>query len=80
MAGNADYLPPGIPFNRAQWPQDLQLKEHYDMRACGLISQLYDHKVTRGFVMAQLERTPETYREFFRQRLNVWREENDAKS
>ncbi|MCL3926241.1 hypothetical protein [Escherichia coli] len=37
MAGQSDYLPPGLPHNRAKWPQEYQLKEHYDMRAAALI-------------------------------------------
>lgn len=36
MAGQSDYLPPGLPLNRAKWPQECQLKEHYDMRAAAL--------------------------------------------
>lgn len=38
MAGQSDYLPPGLPLNRAKWPQECQLKEHYDMRAAPLRS------------------------------------------
>ena len=47
MAGQSDYLPPGLPLNRAKWPQECQLKEHYDMRAAALIRQLFEKKVTR---------------------------------
>lgn len=25
MAGQSDYLPPGLPLNRAKWPQECQL-------------------------------------------------------
>ncbi|QCT20814.1 hypothetical protein FEM41_14735 [Jejubacter calystegiae] len=77
MAGQSDYLPPGLPFNRAKWPQECQLKEHYDMRACALVRQLFDKQITRGAILAQIDRTPETYREFFRDRLNYWRGERE---
>lgn len=73
MAGQSDYLPPGLPFNRAKWPQECQLKEHYDMCAAALVRQLYERKVTRQTVIQQIDATPESYRDFFRQRLNYWR-------
>ncbi|MGK0735961.1 hypothetical protein ACSFCT_04090 [Yokenella regensburgei] len=77
MAGQSDYLPPGLPFNRAEWPQEYQLKEHYDMRAAALVRQLYEKKVTRASVVQQIESTPESYRDFFRERLNFWREQRE---
>lgn len=45
MAGQSDYLPPGLPHNRAKWPQEYQLKEHYDMRAAALIRQLFEKRI-----------------------------------
>lgn len=72
MTGQSDYLPPGLTLNRAKWPQEYQLKEHYDMRAAALVLQLYERKVTRQTVIQHIDATPESYREFFRQRLNFW--------
>lgn len=77
MGGQSDYLPPGLPFNRAKWPQEFQLKEHYDMRAAALIRQLYEKRISRGTVLEELKRAPDEYREFFRKRLNYWREERE---
>ncbi|EBS2232023.1 hypothetical protein CBJ89_001966 [Salmonella enterica subsp. enterica serovar Essen] len=77
MGGQSDYLPPGLPFNRAKWPQEFQLKEHYDMRAAALIRQLYEKRISRGTVLEELKRAPDEYREFFRERLNYWREERE---
>ncbi|AUU90240.1 hypothetical protein C2U55_14705 [Enterobacteriaceae bacterium ENNIH3] len=77
MAGQSDYLPPGLPLNRAKWPQECQLMEHYDMRAAALIKQLYEKKVPRAAISQQLSETPESYREFFRTRLNYWRDEKE---
>ncbi|HAP0966050.1 TPA: hypothetical protein IR824_002843 [Escherichia coli] len=73
MAGQSDYLPPGLPHNRAKWPQEYQLKEHYDMRAAALNRQLFEKRIPRGSVIEQIGMTPDTYREFFRERLNYWR-------
>ncbi len=42
------------------------------MRAAALIRQLYERKVTRQTVIQHIDVTPESYREFFRQRLNYW--------
>ena len=67
MAGQSDYLPPGLPLNRAKWPQECQLKEHYDMRAAALIRQLFEKKVTRQFIVESIAATPESYREFFKE-------------
>ncbi|WP_336817818.1 hypothetical protein [Cedecea sp. MMO-103] len=74
MAGQSDYLPPGLPFNRAQWPQEYQAKEQYDMRAAALVRQLFERKTTRAAVVQQIDATPDNYRDFFRERLNFWRE------
>lgn len=54
MAGQSDYLPPGLPLNRAKWPQECQIKEHYDMRASALIRQLFEKKVTRQAIVEQI--------------------------
>jgi len=77
MAGQSDYLPPGLPHNRALWPQECQIKEHYDMCAAAMIRQLYEKKMTRLAITEQLDATPEPYREFFRERLNYWRERKE---
>ncbi len=55
-------------------PQECQIKEHYDMRASALIRQLFEKKVTRQAIVEQIAATPESYREFFKERLNFWRE------
>jgi len=78
MAGQSDYLPPGLPLNRAKWPKELQIKEHYDMRAAALVRQLYGRKTTRGVVLQQIDATPDSYREFFRERLNYWRQQREG--
>ncbi|EQB0139510.1 hypothetical protein ACYAD5_001483 [Enterobacter cloacae] len=78
MIGQSDYLPPGLPLNRAKWPQEFQLKEHYDMRAAALVRQLYEKKTTRYVVVQQIEATPESQREFFRERLNYWRAQREG--
>lgn len=78
MAGQSDYLPPGLPLNRSKWPPEFQIKEHYDMRAAALVRQLYEKKVTRHAVIQQIEATPESQREFFRERLNYWREQREG--
>ncbi|ABV16516.1 hypothetical protein PPV52_000568 [Escherichia coli O103] len=73
----ADYLPAGLPHNRAAWPQEYQILEHYDLRAAGLIRQLYEKRIPRGTVTEALKNTPDNYREFFRDRLNYWRGERE---
>lgn len=37
MAGQSDYLPPGLPFNRGAWTQEQRDLEPFDLRACGLV-------------------------------------------
>lgn len=43
------------------------------MRAATLIRQLFEKRIPRGSVIEQIGMTPDTYREFFRERLNYWR-------
>lgn len=43
------------------------------MRAAALVRQLFERKTTRAAVVQQIDATPETYRDFFRERLNFWR-------
>ncbi|MDQ9128756.1 hypothetical protein RDT67_20260 [Serratia fonticola] len=82
MAGQSDYLPPGLPFNRGAWPQEYRDLENLDLRASGLIKNLYARKATRKAVEEAIEAVPELYREHFRARLNYWREhcENRGRS
>lgn len=77
--GQSDYLPPGLPFNRGAWPQECRDMEHYDLRASGLIKDLYASKTTREKVQEAIEAAPAEYREHFRARLNYWREQKDKK-
>lgn len=65
MAGQSDYLPPGLPLNRSKWPQEFQLKEHYDMRAAALVRQLYEKKTTRYAVVQQIEQRRRVKESFF---------------
>lgn len=44
------------------------------MRAAALVRQLYERKVTRQMVIQHIDATPESYRDFFRGRLNYWRQ------
>lgn len=77
MAGQSDYLPPGLPFNRGAWPQEYRDLENLDLRASGLIKNLYARKVTRKSVEEAIDAVPENYREHFRARLNYWREQRE---
>ncbi|WP_447869898.1 hypothetical protein [Serratia fonticola] len=77
MAGQSDYLPPGLPFNRGAWPQEYRDLENLDLRASGLIKNLYARKVTRKAVEEAIDAVPENYREHFRARLNYWREQRE---
>ncbi|WP_346827755.1 hypothetical protein [Serratia inhibens] len=79
MAGQSDYLPPGLPFNRGQWPQEYRDLEQYDLRASGLIRDLFARKITRTKVLVAIEEAPERYREHFKARLNYWRERREGK-
>ncbi|TKI02574.1 hypothetical protein [Martelella alba] len=74
MSGQSDYLPPGLPFNRGLWPEEYRQKEYLDMRASGLIKQIGSGKSTLRNVELEIEKTNAEYREFFRGRLNYWRE------
>ncbi len=47
------------------------------MRASALIRQLFEKKVTRQHIVESIAATPESYREFFKARLNFWRENYD---
>ncbi|WP_447875602.1 hypothetical protein [Serratia fonticola] len=78
MAGQSDYLPPGLPLNRGLWPQEYRDLENLDLRASGLIKNLYARKVNRVVVEEAIGAVPENYREHFRARLNYWREQRDA--
>lgn len=77
MAGQSDYLPPGLPFNRGAWPQEYRDLENLDLRASGLIKNLYARKVTRKAVEEAIDAVPEQHREHFRARLNYWREQRE---
>ena len=48
MAGQSDYLPPGLPFNRGAWTQEQRDLEQFDLRACGLVRDLFARKITRN--------------------------------
>jgi hypothetical protein len=74
MAGQTDYLPPDLPLNIGLWPQEYQDKQYLDMRACGLIRELFAGKKTRRFIELEIEKVDEQYREHFKARLNYWRE------
>jgi hypothetical protein len=76
MAGQSDYLPPGLPLNRAKWPPECQLMEHYDMRAAALIKQLYERKFRAlPLISNSVKRRRATG--IFRARLNYWRDEKE---
>jgi DNA polymerase-3 subunit theta len=77
MAGQSDYLPPGLPFNRGAWPQEYRDLENLDLQASRLIKNLYARKVTRTDVLDAIEAVPEQHREHFRARLNYWREQRE---
>ncbi|ELW8974044.1 TPA: hypothetical protein PXJ37_002733 [Yersinia enterocolitica] len=77
MAGQSDYLPPGLSYNICLWPQEYQEKLNLDLRASGLIKNLYERRTHRAHVLEAIERVPVHYREFFKQRLNYWRDRRD---
>ncbi|MEI7110265.1 hypothetical protein [Serratia sp. TMDUHS_CL] len=79
MAGQSDYLPPGLPFNRGTWTQEQRDLEQFDLRACGLVRDLFARKITRTKVLVAIEEAPEQYREHFRARLNYWRDRREGK-
>ncbi len=74
MDGQSDYLPAGLPFNRGNWPQEYRDLENLDLRASGLIKNLFAGKSTRRAVELEIEKVGENNREFFKARLNYWRE------
>ncbi|MEH0874625.1 hypothetical protein QM999_07820 [Pectobacterium cacticida] len=79
MSGQSDYLPPGLPHNRSEWPQEYRDMEWLDLRANQLVNQLIAGKVLRRMVERELDTVAEQYREHFRARLNYWREYHDQK-
>lgn len=79
MSGQSDYLPPGLPHNRGEWPQEFRDMEWLDLRANQLINQLIAGKTLRRNVEKELNTVAEQYREHFRARLNYWREYHDQK-
>lgn len=68
------YLPDELPHNRALWPEKYRELEQLDLLASRLIRQLKNRKIYRERVLVEIEKVPEVYREFFRDRLNHWRE------
>ena len=68
------YLPDGLPHNRALWPEEYRELEQLDLFASRLIRQLKNRKINRERVLVEIEKAPEVHREFFRDRLNHWRE------
>lgn len=68
------YLPDGLPHNRALWPEEYRELERLDLFASRLIRQLKNRKINRERVLVEIEKAPEVHREFFRDRLNHWRE------
>ncbi len=71
MSGN--YLPDGLPHNRALWPDEYRELEQLDLFASRLIRQLKNRKINRERVLVEIEKASEVHREFFRDRLNHWR-------
>ena len=74
MSGQSSYLPDGLPHNRALWPEKYRELEQLDLLASRLIRQLKNRKIYRERVLVEIEKVPEVHREFFRDRLNHWRE------
>lgn len=68
------YLPDDLPYNRALWPEEYRELEQLDLLASRLIRQLNNQKIYRTRVLVEIEKSPEVHREFFRDRLNYWRE------
>lgn len=79
MAGQSNYLPPGLPHNRGLWPQEYRDLENLDLRASGLIKNLSARKIQRTAVTDAINAVPEKYRDHFRARLNYWRERREGK-
>ncbi|KMJ46922.1 hypothetical protein AB204_01115 [Xenorhabdus khoisanae] len=74
MGAQSDYLPAGLPHNRGLWPQAYRDLENLDLKASRLIKQLKLRKISRATIFMEIEKTPGDQREFFRTRLNYWRE------
>ncbi|MDE9437398.1 hypothetical protein [Xenorhabdus bovienii] len=74
MSTQSDYLPAGLPHNRGLWPQEYRDLENWDLKASRLIKQLKKEKISRTTVLVEIEKAPDDQREFFRTRLNYWRE------
>ncbi|OWO84006.1 hypothetical protein B5C26_02925 [Photorhabdus luminescens] len=74
MGTQSDYLPAGLPHNRGLWQQEYRDLENLDLKASRLIKQLKREKISRTIVLVEIEKTPDNHREFFRMRLNYWRE------
>ncbi|BEM42746.1 hypothetical protein SME13J_13650 [Serratia marcescens] len=72
MAGQSDYLPPGLLFNRGVLTQEQRDLEQLFLRACGLIKNHYAQKTTRTAITDAINAAPGNYREHFRARLNYW--------
>lgn len=72
MSGQSNYLPAGLPHNRALWPVEYQEKEQLDLAASRLIKQLRMQKIHRTDVLVAIEKTPADQQTFFRERLNYW--------
>ncbi|MEM8209539.1 hypothetical protein Q4R65_18865 [Morganella morganii] len=72
MSGQSNYLPAGLPHNRARWPVEYQEKEQLDLAASCLIKQLRMQKIHRTAVLVVIEKTPVDQQPFFRERLNYW--------
>ncbi|HGY2266114.1 hypothetical protein [Morganella morganii] len=72
MSAQSDYLPAGLPHNRALWPAEYQEKEQLDLAASRLIKQLRMQKMHRTAVLVAIEKTPADQQPFFRERLNYW--------
>ncbi|MBG3014714.1 hypothetical protein I5E72_04840 [Proteus terrae] len=68
------YLPDDLPHNRALWPEKYRELEQLDLLASRLIKLLKNQKIHRTRVLVEIEKSPEVHREFFRDKLNYWRE------
>ncbi|OBU09834.1 hypothetical protein [Morganella psychrotolerans] len=72
MSAQSDYLPAGLPHNRALWPVEYQEKEQLDLVASRMVKQLRMQKIHRTAVLVAIEKTPVDQQSFFRERLNYW--------
>ncbi len=79
MTGQSDYLPPGLPHNRGEWPQEYRDMEWLDLRACYLVRMLSECRIPRTNIVREIETVEEKYREHFRARLNYWREYRESR-